>query len=97
MDEVAAGLRHLGGTRIDGVDQAPTWPAWYIAGHGKQPTGRPAGRRTGAKASYKRAPYRKKEEIYSDFVDGIIVEREDRPTIRRVTSAWLAASKGNLR
>jgi hypothetical protein len=31
------------------------------------------------------------------FVDGILVEREDRPTIRRVTSAWLAGSKGNLR
>jgi hypothetical protein len=41
--------------------------------------------------------YRKREEIYSDFVDGIIDEREDRPTIRRVTSAWLAASKGDLR
>jgi hypothetical protein len=93
VDEIAAGLCHLGGTRIDGVDQVP---ASFIAGHRKQPTGRPAGRPKGAKASYKRAPYRKKEEIYSDSVDGIIVEREDRPTIRRVTSAWLAASKGNL-
>jgi transposase len=56
VDEIAAGLRYLGGTRIDGMDQVP---AWLIAGHRKQPTGRPAGRRTGAKASYTRAPYRK--------------------------------------
>jgi hypothetical protein len=57
VDEIAAGLRHLGGTRIDVVDQVP---AWFIAGRRKQPTGRPAGRRTGAKASNKRAPYRTK-------------------------------------
>ena len=94
MDEIAVGLRHLGGTRIDVVDQVP---ACFIASHRKQPTGCPAWHPKGAKASYKRAPYRKKEELYSDFVDGIIVERENRPTIRRVTSAWLAASKGNRR
>jgi hypothetical protein len=58
VDEVAAGLRHLGGTRSDGVDQVP---AWFIAGHRKQHTGRPAGHPKGAKDSYKRAPYRKKE------------------------------------
>ena len=49
-------LRHLGGTRIDGVDQVP---AWFIARHRKEPTGRPPGRPKGAKDSYKRAPYRK--------------------------------------
>ena len=58
MDEIAAGLRHLGGTRIDVMDQVP---AWFIAGHRKQPTGRPPGRPKGAKDSYKRAPYRRKE------------------------------------
>jgi len=57
VDEIAAGLRHLGGERLDIVDQVPDW---FIAGHRKEPTGRPAGRPKGAKDSYKRAPYRKK-------------------------------------
>ena len=57
VDEIAAGLRHLGGDRLDIVDQVPDW---FIAGHRKKPTGRSAGRPKGAKDSYKRAPYRKK-------------------------------------
>jgi len=57
VDEIAAGLRHLGGDRLDIVDQVPDW---FIAGHRKEPTGRAAGRPMGAKDSYKRAPYRKK-------------------------------------
>ena len=44
--------------RIAIVDHVP---AWFIAGHRKEPTGRPVGRPTGAKDTYKRAPYRKKE------------------------------------
>jgi len=36
-------------------------PDWFIAGHRKEPTGRPGGRPKGAKDSYKRAPYRKKD------------------------------------
>jgi transposase len=56
VDEIGAGLRHLGGTRIEVVDHVPDW---FIAGHRKKPTGRSPGRPTGAKDSYKRAPYRK--------------------------------------
>jgi transposase len=58
VDEIAAGLRQLGGRRIDVVDHVPDW---FIAGHRKEPTGRPPGRPKGAKDSYKRAPYRKQE------------------------------------
>ncbi len=57
VDEIAAGLRHLGGDRLDIVDQVPDW---FSAGHRKEPTGRPAGRPLGATDSYKRAPYRTK-------------------------------------
>jgi hypothetical protein len=58
-------LRHLDGTRLDDVGQVP---AWFIAGHRKQPRGRPAGRRTGAKDSYKRAPYRKKGVVVTAYL-----------------------------
>jgi hypothetical protein len=58
VDEIGAGLRHLGGARIDSVDHVP---AWFIAGHRKEPTGRPPGRPKGAQDSYKRAPYRQTE------------------------------------
>src|SRR5207248_913021 len=54
VDEIGAGLRQLGGRRIDVVDHVPDW---FIAGHRKEPTGRPPGRPKGAKDSYKRAPY----------------------------------------
>ena len=56
MDEIGAGLRQLGGLRLDLVDHVPDW---FLAGHRKEPTRRPAGRPKGAKDSYKRAPYRK--------------------------------------
>jgi transposase len=56
VDEILAGLRRLGGTRLDIVDRVP---AWFIAGHRKEPTGRPAGRPKGAKRSPPRAPRRK--------------------------------------
>jgi transposase len=58
VDEIGAGLHQLDGLRIDVVDHVP---AWFIAGHRKEPTGRPRGRPKGAKDSYKRAPYRTKE------------------------------------
>ncbi len=58
VDEIAAGLRHLGGDRLDIVDHVPDW---FIAGHRKEPTGRPPGRPKGAKDSYKRAPYPQKD------------------------------------
>jgi hypothetical protein len=56
VDELADGLRQLGGERVEVVDRVPEW---FIAGHRTAPTGRPAGRPKGAKDSYKRAPYRK--------------------------------------
>ena len=55
VDSVLAGLRRLGGERLDIVDDVPDW---FLAGHRKPPTGRPRGRPKGAKDSYKRAPYR---------------------------------------
>jgi hypothetical protein len=41
VDELVAGLNCLGGERCDIVDEVP---AWWIAGHRKEPTGRPPGR-----------------------------------------------------
>ena len=38
VDEIGAGLGHLGGARIDIVDRVP---AWFLAGHRKEPTGGP--------------------------------------------------------
>jgi transposase len=48
VDEAVAGLGRLGGARCDIVDAVPDW---WIAGHRKEPTGRPPGRPTGAKDS----------------------------------------------
>jgi len=57
-DGLLAGLRRLGGQRIEVVDRVPQW---FLAGHRKEPTGRPVGRPKGAKDSSKRAPRRKNE------------------------------------
>lgn len=51
-DEILAGRRQLGGTRLDILDRVP---AWFIAGHRKPPTGRPVGRPKGAKDPAPRA------------------------------------------
>lgn len=51
VDEIIAGVRQLGGTRQDIVDQVPQW---FIDGHRREPTGRAAGRPKGAKDSYPR-------------------------------------------
>ena len=45
VDELVAGLRRLGGDRCEVVDEVPDW---WIAGHRKEPTGRPPGRPKGA-------------------------------------------------
>jgi putative transposase len=55
-DEILAGLRRLGGERIDIVDAVPDW---FIEGHRREPTGRPPGRPKGAKDSYQRSYSRK--------------------------------------
>jgi hypothetical protein len=55
-DAIIDGLRRLGGTRLDIVDQVPDW---FLAGHRKEPTGRKPGRPVGAKDSYKRSYHRK--------------------------------------
>jgi transposase len=57
VDGILDGLRQLGGARLDVVDEVP---AWFLAGHRREPTGRPPGRPKGAKDSYKRAPYQKR-------------------------------------
>ena len=57
VDGILEGLRQLGGERMDIHDHVPDW---WLAGHRKEPTGRPPGRPKGAKDSYQRAPYRKK-------------------------------------
>jgi hypothetical protein len=46
VDEVAAGLRTLGGERCEIIDEVPQW---WLDGHRKEPTGRPPGRPKGAK------------------------------------------------
>ncbi len=56
IDEIKRGLERLGGAAIDIVDKVPDW---FIAGHRKAPTGRPAGRPKGSKDSKPRKPYRK--------------------------------------
>ncbi len=47
-DEILAGLRRLGGERLDIIDHVPDW---FLAGHRRPPTGRPRGRPKGAKDS----------------------------------------------
>jgi len=59
VDGILQGLRQLGGERLDIVDEVPEW---FLAGHRRPPTGRRPGRPSGAKDSYKRAPYRKRTE-----------------------------------
>jgi transposase len=56
VDEILAGLRQLGGERLDIVDRVPDW---FLAGHRKPPTGRPVGRAKGAKDRAPRQPRRK--------------------------------------
>jgi len=48
VDSILAGLRRLGGERLDIVDRVPEW---WIEGHRKAPTGRPPGRPRGSKDS----------------------------------------------
>jgi DDE superfamily endonuclease len=55
VDELVAGLGRLGGERCDVVDEVP---AWWIAGHRREPTGRPPGRPKGAKDTVPRKPRR---------------------------------------
>jgi transposase len=51
VDEIVAGLGRLGGEQAEVIDAVPDW---FIAGHRREPTGRPRGRPTGVKDSYKR-------------------------------------------
>jgi hypothetical protein len=53
VTELVDGLRRLGGERCDIVDEVPDW---WIAGHRKEPTGRPPGRPKGAKDAVPRQP-----------------------------------------
>ena len=53
VDELLDGLRQLGGHRCDIVDEVPEW---WLAGHRREPTGRPVRRPLGAKDSTKRKP-----------------------------------------
>ncbi|HEV2462147.1 MAG TPA: IS630 family transposase [Ktedonobacterales bacterium] len=57
---IRRGLRHLGAQCATIVDEVPQW---FLDGHRKPPTGRPAGRPVGSKDSYKRAPYRRKQNL----------------------------------
>lgn len=56
VDEILAGLRQLGGERLDIIDCVPDW---FIAGHRKAPTGRPPGRPKGPLGPHPCAPQRK--------------------------------------
>jgi len=53
VDELVAGLHRLGGDRCDIVDEVPDW---WVAGHRREPTGRPPGRPKGAKDHHPRPP-----------------------------------------
>jgi transposase len=55
VDELLAGLRHLGGERLDIIDHVPDW---WLAGHRKEPTGRPPGRPKGTTDAKPRQPRR---------------------------------------
>lgn len=55
VDGIVAGLGRLGGERVDVVDRVP---AWFLAGHRREPTGRPPGRPKGAKDCQPRTPRR---------------------------------------
>lgn len=57
VDGILAGLKRLGGARLDIVDGVAQW---FIAGHRKEPTGRAPGRPKGAKDSRPRKPYERK-------------------------------------
>ncbi len=57
VDDILAGLKRLGGTRLDVVDRVA---GWFIAGHRKKPTGRAPGRPKGAKDKRPRKPYERK-------------------------------------
>jgi len=63
VDGILAGLRHLGGTLATIIDEVPQW---FLDGHRKPPTGRAPGRPVGAQDSYKRAPYRHKQNLPAD-------------------------------
>jgi hypothetical protein len=60
VDAILRGLDHLGGGGSTILDEVPNW---FLQGHRKPPTGRRAGRPVGAKDSYKRAPYRRKQNL----------------------------------
>lgn len=51
VNEITAGLRRLGGAQVAVIDAVPDW---FLAGHRREPTGRPPGRPKGAKDSYQR-------------------------------------------
>jgi hypothetical protein len=55
VDELLAGLRALGGERLDRADHVPDW---WLAGHRKAPTGRLPGRPKGTKDRQPRQPRR---------------------------------------
>ena len=54
-DAILAGLRRLGGSRLDIVDRVPDW---FLQGQRKPPTGRKPGRPKGARDSYQRSYHR---------------------------------------
>lgn len=60
VDSILAGLERLGGRCRTIVDEVPQW---FLDGHRKPPTGRRPGRPRGAKDSYKRAPYRRQQNL----------------------------------
>lgn len=54
VDELPAGPRRLGAVRCDIVDEVPDW---WLAGHRREPMGRPAGHPHGAKHTAPHKPH----------------------------------------
>lgn len=60
VDEIVDGLDRLGGAERLIVDAVPQW---FLEGHRKAPTGRPAGRPLGAKDGRPRKAYTKRTNL----------------------------------
>ncbi len=67
VDEIVAGLRQLGGERVDIVDLVPEW---FIAGHRKAPTGASLDDRKGRRTRTSARPIADRTQTYQHLLRG---------------------------